>query len=72
MFHNRRNKEWKKFEEGIEYTNIIEGYPVSMQSFVELDREVLRILLPDKRGFLPTALECDECYKNQLDIIEEV
>lgn len=42
-----------------------------MKSFVELDREVLRVLLPDKRGFLPTALECDEYYKTQLDDIED-
>ncbi|QWH19835.1 hypothetical protein EXW62_23075 [Bacillus mycoides] len=64
-------KSGKKFEQGIEYTNIIEGYPVSMKSFIELDREVLRVLLPDKKGILRTALECDEYYKAQLDIIEE-
>lgn len=64
-------KSGKKFEQGIEYTNIIEGYPVSMKSFIELDREVLRVLLPDKRGILPTALECDEYYKTQLDDIED-
>lgn len=42
-----------------------------MKSFIELDREVLRVLLPDKKGILRTALECDEYYKAQLDIIEE-
>ena len=51
LYHNRRNKERKKFEQGIEYTNIIEGYPIIMKSFVEMDREVLRVLLPDERGF---------------------
>ncbi|MES9665671.1 hypothetical protein CN941_15155 [Bacillus cereus] len=64
-------KSGKKFEQGIEYTNIIEIYSIIMKSFVEMDREVLRILLPDERGILPTMLECDECYKAQLDNIEE-
>ena len=71
LYHNRRNKERKKFEQGIEYTDIIEGYPIIMKSFVEMDREVLRVLLPDERGILPTRSECDECYKTQLDSIEE-
>lgn len=65
-------KSGKKFEQGIEYTNIIEGYPIIMKSFVEMDREVLRVLLPDERGILPTRSECDECYKTQLDSIEEI
>ncbi|MBG9858092.1 hypothetical protein ACE2AI_20840 [Bacillus wiedmannii] len=64
-------KSGKKFEQGIEYTNIIEGYPIIMKYFVEVDREVLRVLLADERGILPTMLECDECYKTQLDDIEE-
>ena len=68
---NRRNKERKKFEQGIEYMNIIEGYPIIMKYFVEMNREVLRVLLPDERGILPTRPECDECYKTQLDGIEE-
>nr|WP_240522659.1 hypothetical protein [Bacillus thuringiensis] len=51
--------------------NIIEGYPIIMKYFVEMDREVLRVLLPDERGILPTRPECDECYKTQLDGIEE-
>ncbi|MEI5914520.1 MULTISPECIES: hypothetical protein [Bacillus] len=50
-------KSGKKFEQGIEYTNIIEGYPIIMKYVVEIDREVLRVLLPD------------ECYKTQLDDI---
>ncbi|WP_257133300.1 hypothetical protein [Bacillus wiedmannii] len=64
-------KSGKKFEQGIEYTNIIDGYSVIMKSFVEMDRDVLRVLLPDERGILPTMLEFDECYKTQLDDIEE-
>ncbi|MGH1298177.1 hypothetical protein [Bacillus pretiosus] len=64
-------KSGKKFEQGIEYTNIIDGYSVIMKYFVEIDREVLRVLLPDERGILPTMLECNECYKTKLDDIEE-
>ncbi|OOR21500.1 DUF4262 domain-containing protein [Bacillus cereus] len=61
----------KKFEEGIEYYNIIENNPVIMKSFKEMNREVLRILLPDERGVLPTHPDCSEDYKTQLDNIEE-
>lgn len=64
-------KSGKKFEKGIEYTNIIEGYPIIMKYFVEIDREVLRVLLPDERGILSTMLECNECYKTKLDDIEK-
>ncbi|MBY7122821.1 hypothetical protein MKX31_22085 [Bacillus sp. FSL M8-0063] len=64
-------KSGKKFEQGIEYKNIIEGYPIIMKYFVEIDREVLRVLLADERGILPTMLECNECYKTKLDDIEE-
>ncbi len=49
-----------------------ERYPIIMKSFAEMDREVLRVLLPDERGILPTRSECDECYKTQLDSIEEI
>ncbi|PFU44221.1 lipoyl synthase [Bacillus cereus] len=46
-----------RFEEGIEYPSIIEGDSIIMKSFVEMDREVLRVLLPNERGILPTVLE---------------
>ena len=39
---SRRNKERKKFEQGIDYTNSIKGYPIIMKYFIEIDREVLR------------------------------
>ncbi len=42
-----------------------------MRSFIELDREVLRVLLMDERGILPTEAECREAYKTQLDDIED-
>lgn len=49
-----------------------ERYPIIMKSFAEMDREVLRVLLPDERGILPMRSECDECYKTQVDSIEEI
>ncbi|AFQ30577.1 hypothetical protein BK764_02620 [Bacillus thuringiensis serovar israelensis] len=64
-------KSGEKFEQGIEYNNIIDGYPIIMKSFKEMNREVLRILLPDERGILPTRLECSDDYKIQLDNIED-
>jgi len=35
-----------------------------------MNREVLRILLPEERGVLLTRSECSDDYKRQLDNIE--
>ncbi|MFV1010082.1 DUF4262 domain-containing protein [Bacillus cereus] len=64
-------KHGERFEQGIEYNSIIEGFPIIMKTFKEMNREVLRILLPDERGILPTRSECSEDYKTQLDDIED-
>ncbi|MGG1150125.1 hypothetical protein BK730_30735 [Bacillus wiedmannii] len=55
-------KSGKKFEQGIDYTNIIEGYPIIMKYFIEIDREVLRVLLHDGRGIIPIS---SSCYKEE-------
>lgn len=57
----------KSFVEGEEYPDIIEGFNVAFKEFKEMDREVLRVLFPDRNGILPTEQNCQESYKIQLD-----
>ncbi|RSK49701.1 DUF4262 domain-containing protein [Bacillus canaveralius] len=57
----------RKFEEGKEYSNILEGYKIAFKQYSEMGRNVLRVLLPDENGILPTENGCDEYYKKQLD-----
>jgi hypothetical protein len=57
----------REFEEGKEYCNIIEGFKVVFKQYSEMGRDVLRVLLPDEKGILPTENGCDEYYKKQLD-----
>lgn len=60
-------KSSRKFEEGKEYSDIIEGFKVGFKQYREMGRDVLRVLLPDENGILPTESACDEYYKHQLD-----
>ncbi|MBM7648081.1 hypothetical protein JOC78_001021 [Bacillus ectoiniformans] len=60
-------KSGRKFEESKEYTDIIEGFKVGVKQYKEMGRDVLRVLLPDENGTLPTENDCNEYYKSQLD-----
>ena len=57
----------KSFIEGKEYPDIIVGFNVAFKEYKEMKREVLRVLLPDRNGALPTEEICEEYYKIQLD-----
>lgn len=57
----------KIFEEDKKYSDIIEGYRVEFKQYREMGRDVLRVLLPDEDGVLPTEEDCHEFYKSQLD-----
>lgn len=57
----------KSFVEGEEYPDIIEGLNVGFKEYKEMERDVLRVLLPDRNGTLPTEENCDNNYKIQLD-----
>jgi len=57
----------KRFEEGKKYFDIVESYEVVFKQYREMGRNVLRVLLPDEEGILPTEESCDENYKTQLD-----
>lgn len=57
----------KSFVEGVKYPGIIEGFNVAFKEYKEMNREVLRVLLPDRNGILPTEKNCEEYYTFQLD-----
>ena len=57
----------KSFIEGKEYPDIIEEFNVAFKQYKEMGRDVLRVLLPDRNGILPTEEICEEYYKIQLD-----
>ena len=57
----------KGFEEGKEYSDILEDFKVMFTQYREIGRDVLRVLLPDEDGILPTEESCDEYYKTQFD-----
>ncbi|HWL22650.1 MAG TPA: DUF4262 domain-containing protein [Ureibacillus sp.] len=57
----------KRFEEGKEYSDILEGFKVTFKQYREMGRDVLKVLLPDEDGIFPTEENCDEYYKTQLD-----
>lgn len=57
----------RRFEEAKEYSDIIEGLKVTFKQFREMERDVLRIFLPDENGILPNDNACNEYYKTQLD-----
>ncbi|GKU82957.1 hypothetical protein [Niallia sp. NCCP-28] len=40
---------------------------MTFKLYKEMGRNVLRVLLPDENGVLPTEKSCDEYYKTQLD-----
>jgi hypothetical protein len=63
----------KKFEEDIEYLGYLkEGYPIKFKMFMECDRPVLRVILCDQNKLMPEDENCDEYYKRQLDVLEEL
>lgn len=57
----------KSFEEGEKYSDAIEGFNVSFKEYKEMERDVLRVLLPDRDGILPNEKNCNENYMIQLD-----
>ena len=64
-------KDKRVFEPDVEQDNVIGGgYKVIFKEFQEGGRTVLRVLLPDSDGLLPTNPDCAPRYKNQLNVIE--
>lgn len=57
----------KSFIEVKEYPDILEGVNLVFKQYKEMERDVLRVLLPDRNGALPTEEICEEHHKIQLD-----
>lgn len=55
------------YEVDKQYSNVIDGFNIIFKQYKEIDRVVLRVLLPDEDGILPTDDKCDEVYKAQLE-----
>lgn len=62
--------EGKKFKPGVEYDQILEGYPVMFGWAEEGGRRVLRMILPDKQGRVARD-EITAPYKDQWKGTEE-
>lgn len=62
-------KEGKVYKSGKLYDDVIENYCVMFKKFKEHDRDVLRLLLPDKDGFFPKDKECADMYKRQIETL---
>ncbi|MEI2467797.1 ribonuclease E inhibitor RraB [Niallia taxi] len=60
-------KKGRRFKEGKVYTNIITDFNIAFKQYKEMNRKVLRVLLPDENGKLPIESDCDEYYKHQLE-----
>lgn len=59
------------FESGVISDEVLRGMPVTFKTFKNNGKEVLRLLLPDPNGILPTDPSCQEAYKRQLEILPE-
>lgn len=61
----------RTFEPNVEQEKVLVGeFKVMFKEFQEGGRTVLRLLLPDPKGYLPTDDKCDDMYKRQLEEIE--
>lgn len=60
-------KKGTRYEEGKIYTGIITDLNIAFKQYKEMNRDVLRVLLPDEDGKLPIESECDNYYKHQLE-----
>ena len=55
-----------KFKDGEYVAGIYEDCVVRLQKFQENDREVLRVIIPDRNNIFPEDPRCEEPYCHQL------
>lgn len=58
----------ERYKEG-RNSRIIRNFDVELKEYMESGRKVLRILLPDTKGVLPTEQGCDPKFMYQLDLL---
>lgn len=59
------------FEDGVISHEVLAGMPVTFKPFDNGGVSMLRMLLPDPNGVLPTDDSCSESYKRQLEVLPE-
>jgi hypothetical protein len=58
------------FKEGEKYSGyLLGGYDLTFKRCVEGDRQVLRVIFPDKNGLMPTDKKANADIKRQLDLL---
>lgn len=65
-------KKGEKFTEGQEHRGILgNNHKMGFKVYQECGRDVLRLLFPDAKGYLPTEKACDPKFKRQLDVLND-
>lgn len=62
----------QSFKDGDQSFEVLDGMWVSFKEFDNMGQKMLRIMLPDAEGRLPYHEECDEMYKRQLEILNNI
>lgn len=61
----------EKFVAKERYSNVLQGMDVCFASYTENNRSVLRLMIPDPKGYLPDNQLCEDIYKRQLELLPE-
>lgn len=61
----RRVQNGERFAPGQLVFGLYEDCPIRLEKFRETGRDVLRIIIPDKKNRFPDNPLCEECYKAQ-------
>lgn len=64
-------KEGKVFPANERSSEVLQGMDVFFAPYMENDREVLRMYLPDPNGLLPFEEDCEEIYARQTEQLPE-
>lgn len=59
-------REGRKFKDGDMVYDLYEGSPAKLMEVEELDRKVLRILIPDESGRFPDEEGCNAAFQKQI------
>lgn len=63
----KRVQSGEKYHSGNLVDGIYEDCPIRLQQFRETNRDVLRLIIPDKNNLFPENPDCQDKYKVQLN-----
>jgi len=71
LFHTvaKNIKKGKTYQAGKLYDDVIRNYFVKFENFTDKGRPVLRMILPDEKGFFPGDRECSGIYRRQTEVL---